>query len=109
MPKQKAPFHFGLFDNALQNLIGRKAEKSHRFGWDGYYSYRFEAQNEVDKKKFAECEHIIQEWLLLFDIIPLRSHCVYGLLPQPEDGQENKIYLRIVIAVEVEEREKKLI
>ncbi len=99
MSRQTAPFHYNLFYNALLNLIGREPETSHSLGYDGCYMFRFEARNETERRKFAECEHIIQEWLMLFDLIPFRSRCVYGLLPRPDTGQENKEYLDITIVL----------
>jgi hypothetical protein len=105
MSDQKVPFHYSFFNHALLQLIGREAESSHRFGYDGYYSYRFEARNETEKRKFAECEHIIQEWLMMFDLIPFRSRCVFGLLPRPDTGEENKQYLDIAISIKVTDKD----
>lgn len=102
-----APFHYGLFWHAMLSLLGREPDSHHAHGDDGLYMFRYEPKNKAEEKKFAESVGPLQEWLSLFELIPLRSRCEYGRLLHPHKGEENKNYLDIVIAHPVEKEEKK--
>ncbi len=106
MDKRTVPFHQGLFWHAMISLLGRDPDVRHRFGWDGVYMFRYEPKNDAEKKKFAEASTILQEWLSIFELTPLRSRCEYGRLPHPQKGEESKDYLDIHIVHPVEKKEK---
>lgn len=102
MTDRTVPFHFGLFWHAMIALVGREPDDCHRFGWDGFYSFRYEPKDEAEKKKFPKDAITLQEWLGIFELTPLRSRCEYGRLPHPQRGEENKDYLEIYIVHPVE-------
>ena len=98
MRSSSAPFHYGLFWHAMISLLGREPDVSHRFGWDGTYTFRYEPKNDEEKKKFAASVGALQEWLSIFRLSIFRSRCEYGRLLNPQKGEENKDFLYICIA-----------
>ncbi len=102
--KRTIPFHYGLYYNAMVNLLGREPDFRYRQGYDGYYSFRYEPKDEAEANKLAENASVLQDWLLNFDIIPFRSECYYGRLHQPQKGQENKDYLVVAIVHPVKKK-----
>ncbi len=105
MEQRTVRFNYGLFFNAMVNLIGREPDTSHRYGLDGYYSFRYEARDENEVRQLQEALSVLRDWLSLFELKPFHSRCEYGRLPHPNPGEEQKDYLDIVISHPVE-REK---
>ena len=104
MTSRTVPFHYGFFWHAMVSLLGREPDHSHRHGWDGIYMFRYEPKDETERRKFSESAATLQKWLSIFELTPLRSRCEYGRLPHPQEGEENKDYLDILIAHPVEEK-----
>ncbi len=107
MNARTVPFHYSLFYHAMIALLGRIPDRNHCLGWDGIYMFRYEPRDEAEEKKFAEGAAILQEWLGMFEITPLRSRCEYGRLIHPQKGEENKDYLDINIVHPVEKKEER--
>ena len=102
MEVRTVSFHFGLFWHAMINLLGREPDKAIKLGWDGIYDFRYEPKDKSEEERFARGSVILQEWLTLFELIPLRSRCEYGRLLQPRHDEEGKDYLCISIRHPVE-------
>lgn len=103
----RAPFHFGLFYNAMKGLLGR--EPSHRFcyGWDGLYEFHYYPSDFTaltTEDKFYEFAADIREWLDNFDIIFSRSEVRYGV----HRGQyDDKPFLLVKITHPVAEKRER--
>jgi len=106
MTTRTVPFHYGLFYHAMISLIGREPDSSHRYGMDGTYMFRYEPKDATERKKLMEAASTLQEWLAIFELTPLKSHCEFGRLVRPQEDQVNKDYLDIVIVHPVESDKK---
>ena len=73
----KIPFNFGLFFHALKGLVGREPDRKVLRGYDGYYEFIYEAQNDQERISFLEAKNVVAGWLDLFDIT-LGSRCECG-------------------------------
>ena len=104
MSTRGIPFNFGFFWHAMVGFVGREPDNKHCHGWDGYYTFRYEPKDDLEKKKLAECTPALQEWLGNFELIPFRSRCEFGRLPHPQQHEEGKDYLDICIVHPVEKK-----
>ena len=107
MTTRTVPFHFGIFWHAMLTLLGREPDRITRFGWDGYYEFRYEPRDAKEKERFANGAGILTEWLSIFELTPILSRCEYGRLPHPQKDEEGKDYLHIKIVHPVEKKEEK--
>lgn len=105
MNTRTVPFHMGIFWHAMINLLGREPDSNFLGGFDGFYTIRYDPKSEEEEKKFAEASVILQDWLSIFELIPVKSRCEYGRLLNPQKGEENKDYLYIHIVHPVEKKE----
>lgn len=106
MSPRTVPFHYGLFWHAMIALLGREPDRSHRYGWDGIYTFRYEPKDDTEKRKFAEACATLQDWLTNFELVPIRSRCEYGRIPHPLENEEGKDYLDIHIVHPVEKKQE---
>jgi hypothetical protein len=78
-------------------LIGREPDSKACASIDGYYLFRYEPKDKAEASRLGAAAATLQEWLSIFDLVPLRSMCFFGRLPHPQEGQEGKDYLCIFI------------
>ncbi len=97
MFRRTVPFNYGLFFNAMCNLIGREPDTVHRYGHDGIYIFRYEPKDDKEKLKLSESEVTLQEWLSIFELKLFKSRCEFGKLPRPSADEAGKDYLDIYI------------
>jgi|GEM_PF-1781346 len=74
----KIPFNFGLFFHALKGLVGREPDRKVLQGFDGYYQFIYEAQNNQERTTLLEAKNVVTGWLDLFDITFSGSRCECG-------------------------------
>ena len=102
MAPTKARFDFRLFWHAMISLLGREPDHRRLHGWDGVYTFRYEPRDEGERTRFARDVVVLQEWLGIFDLTAIESHCDYGRLVHPRPDEEGKDYLDIKIVHHVE-------
>jgi hypothetical protein len=95
MSKPTIPFHYGLFYHAMIGYLGRAPDYKHAHGT--YYSFRYEPQDAAEEARLEVSVPTLRDWLSNFEFIPLESQCTYGRLAYPQDSEEGKDYLYIVI------------
>lgn len=107
MTLRTVPFDYGFFYHAMIALLGREPDSKVQLGWDGYYTFRYEPRDQAEERVFAEAIATLQRWLGIFELIPIRSRCEFGLLPHPRDDEQGKKFLYIDISIPVEKAPEK--
>ena len=105
MVTRTIPFDYSFFYNAMIALLGREPDRQIRHGFDGFYSFRYDPKDRAEADRFAKSVSDLQRWLSHFELLPFRSKCEFGRLPQPLPDEEGKDYLFIDIVHSVEAKE----
>lgn len=90
----KAPFHYGLFFNAVENLLKREPDNAVRAGWDGFYHFVYLPKDDDDARFLEEKAVAINQWLESFAVLP-RTFCQYG--PPRLPWRDDKPMLELVV------------
>ena len=98
----KAPFHYGLFFNAVKYLLGEPVHKQNS-GFDGYYDYFWEFHDKESRKKINDAFNGIRDMMKCFNLQFPESRCDIAKWDIAPDADRE--YLRITIQHEVKKKE----